>query len=169
MQLVDEENDFAVALLDHVEHILEALLKLTAEFCARDQRAHIQRKHLAVFQVVRHVSAHDAQRKPLRNRGFAHARLTDEHRVVLRLARKDANHAADLVVTPNHGVELLISRELHQILSIFREHVICALRIVGGHRLVAANDLELVDKRFFGDVVAHIELLERIVCFFEQA
>ena len=42
----------------------QALLKLAAEFCAGNQRAHIQREDGAVFQAVRHVAANNALRKP---------------------------------------------------------------------------------------------------------
>ncbi|MPM31857.1 hypothetical protein SDC9_78414 [bioreactor metagenome] len=119
MQLVDEQDNPAVALLDFVKHGLEALFKLAAELCARDQRAHIQRKHLAVFEVIRHVPAHDSQREPFRDGGFANTRLADEHGVVLRFTRQDANHAPDFIVASDDRVELLILGKLNEVLTVF--------------------------------------------------
>ena len=45
VQFVDEQKDVAVALFDFVEHGLEPFLEFAAELGARDQRAHIERKH----------------------------------------------------------------------------------------------------------------------------
>ena len=62
MQLVDEEDDASLALFHLVEDGLQAFLKFTAEFCARDEGAHVEREDDAVLEVFRHVPAHDADR-----------------------------------------------------------------------------------------------------------
>ena len=91
VQLVDEEQDASLRGLDLVQNRLQALLKFAAVFCAGDQRAHIQREDRLVLKRLRHVAAHDALRQPLGDGRLADARLADEHRVVLRLAREDAD------------------------------------------------------------------------------
>jgi len=166
VQLVDEEDDASVALLDLIEHGFQSFFKFAAEFCARDERAHIEREHFAVFQVVRHVAAHDTKGKSLCDRCFADARLTDEHRVVLRLTRENANHAADLIVTPDHGVKFLVARKFHQVLPVLVQHVISILGVVGRHRSVPANDLQLLEKRFFRHFVSRKQFLDWLVCLF---
>ena len=127
MQLVDKQDDPPVALLDFVEHGLEPLFKLAAVLGSRNQRAHIQREHLSVFQVVRHVPAYDSQREPFRDCGLADARLADENGVVLRFTREDADDAADFLVPPDDRVELLILRQLNKVLAVFGQNVISAL------------------------------------------
>ena len=86
VELVDEQDDAAVAGLDVVQHRLEALFKLAAELRARDQRAHVEGEDRLVLEAVRHVAAHNALRKALGDSRLADARLADEHRIVLRFA-----------------------------------------------------------------------------------
>ena len=62
---------------------LQALLKLAAVFCARDQCAHVQAEHGAVLQVLGHIAAHDTLGKALGDGGLTDTRLTDEDGVVL--------------------------------------------------------------------------------------
>jgi hypothetical protein len=107
----------ALALLDLVEHGLEALLELAAVLRAGDERAHVEREHRLVLQPLGHVAAHDALGEALGDRRLADAGLADQHRVVLGLARQDADHAADLLVAADHRVELAGPRQLHQVAS----------------------------------------------------
>ena len=86
MQLIDEEDDAALALADFFEHGLEPFLKFAAVLGAGDQRAHVKRENGFVFQAFRHVAAHNALRQALGDGRLADARLADEHRVVLGLA-----------------------------------------------------------------------------------
>ena len=62
---------------------LQAFLKLAAVFCTRDQCAHVQAEHGAIFQVLGHIAAHDTLGKALGNGSLTDARLTDEDGVVL--------------------------------------------------------------------------------------
>src|SRR5204863_9065739 len=107
VELVDEEDDAALGLLHLVEHRLEALLELAAELRAREQRTHVEREDGAILQPLGHVAAHDALREALDDGGLADARLADEHRVVLRLAREDADDAADLLIAADDRIELV--------------------------------------------------------------
>ena len=83
VQLVDEQDDPAVALLDLLENRLQPFLELAAVLCACDQRAHVQRDQLAILQRGGHVAAHDALGQALCDGGLAHARFTDQAGVVL--------------------------------------------------------------------------------------
>ena len=106
VQLVDEQQDPALGGLDLLQHRLQPLLELAAVLRARDQRAHVEGEDRPVLQPLGHVAADDPLRQPLDDRGLADARVADQHRVVLRLARQDLDHAADLGVAADHRVEL---------------------------------------------------------------
>ncbi len=93
----------------------------------------------AVLQPLRHVAAHDALGQSFDDRRLADARLADQHRVVLGLARQDADHAADLGVAPDDRVELAGARLLHQVDAVFRERFVGRLGLGRGHPLVAAH------------------------------
>ncbi|KAF5029070.1 hypothetical protein DSECCO2_652460 [anaerobic digester metagenome] len=139
MQLVDKQNDPAVAGLDLVEDRLQPLLKLATVFCTRDQRAHIQRKNCLVAQRFRHVATYDALGKPLRNGGFADARLADEAGVILGFARENADDVSDFVVPPNYGIQFVLAGALHQVIAVFFQRFISCLGVVGGDAGIAAN------------------------------
>ena len=139
VELVDEEDDVPIARLDLVQHRLQALLELAAELRARQERAQIEREDAAALQPLRNVTAHDALCEAFDDRGLPHARLPDQNRVVLRLSREDADHAADLGVAPDHRVELARARLRDQIDPELRQRLVRALRIGTGHALVAAH------------------------------
>ena len=97
-------------LLHFLEDRLQPLFKLAAEFGARDQRAHIERDDAPVLQPFGNVAAHDALGQALHDGGLAHARLADQHRIVLGAPRQHLDHAADLLVAADHRVELALAR-----------------------------------------------------------
>src|ERR1700704_6053755 len=111
VQLVDEQHDLA-ARPDLVEDLLQALLELTAILRARNQGAHVERQHALVLQRLGHVAEVDLLREAFGDRRLAYAGLTDEGRVVLRAPAEDLDHALDLGLTPDHGIELIPPREL---------------------------------------------------------
>ena len=77
VQLVDKQNNAAFALFNLRQNGFQSLLKFAAKLRARNQRADIEGKHLAVFQRIGHVALHDTNGQPLCNRGFADARFAD--------------------------------------------------------------------------------------------
>ena len=168
VQLVDEQDDPALALLDLLQHGLEALLKLAAELRARDQRAHVQGEDTPLLEAVGHVAAYDALCQALGDRRLAHARLADEHRVVLRLAREDADDVAHLRVAPDDRVQLALLRQLHQIRAVLLEHVVGRFRAVAGHARVAAHGLQRREKFLFADAEPVQQLLHRAVALLQQ-
>ena len=83
VHFINEENNAPFSCGDLSQHSLQALFKLAAIFCTRNQRAHIQRKQLLVAQALRHVFIDDAQCQTFHNGCLADAGLTDENRIVL--------------------------------------------------------------------------------------
>ena len=106
VQLVDEDDQLALGGSDLPEHGLQPLLELAAVLRAGEQRADVERPHALALQPLRHVAGDDPLREPLDDRGLAHAWIADQHGVVLRPPREHLNHAADLLVAADDGVEL---------------------------------------------------------------
>ena len=88
VHLVDEQDDLARGGGDFVEHGLQPLLELAAEFRARDQRAHVQRHQPLVAQAFGHIAIDDAQRQAFGDGGLADAGLADQHGIVLGAAAR---------------------------------------------------------------------------------
>ena len=139
VQLVYEKDDAAVALLDLLEHGLQPLLEFAAVFGAGDQGAHVEGKDRPVLQAFGHVAAQDALGQPFDDRGLSNARLADEDRVVLGLSRKDPDRAADLLVAPDHRVELALAGLRHEVDAVLLQGLVGRLGVLGRHALVAAD------------------------------
>ena len=98
-----------------LDHGLEPLLEIAAKTGARQQRAHVERENLHVLERGGHVAVMDREREPLGERGLAHARLADEHRIVLAPAQQDMNRALDLVLAPDQRIDLSLCRALGEV------------------------------------------------------
>ena len=61
------------------------------------------------------VAGDDAMGQALDDGGLAHARLADEHGVVLAAAREDLDDALDLLLAPDHRVELARAGSLGEV------------------------------------------------------
>ncbi len=139
MELVDEKNHLSLGVRHFLEHGFEPLLELAAILCAGDERTHVERDDPLVFQTLGDVLPHDPLRQPLDDRGFADARLTNEHRVVLGASGQYLNHTADLVVSADHRIELALPRQLGQIPAVSLERLIGPLGVLARHTLRAAH------------------------------
>ena len=114
VQLVDEEDDVAAGA-DLLQHLLEALLEVAAVTGTRHQRPEVERVELLADEGLGHLTADDVGGEALDDGGLAHARLTDEHGVVLRAARQHLHDALDLFLAPDHRIELLVACELGEV------------------------------------------------------
>ena len=128
VQLVDEEHYLAVGGLDLPEHRLHALLELAAELRAREERADIERDDALVLEPLGHVARDDAPREALGYGGLPDAGLADEHRVVLRPARKHLHYPAYLLVAAYYGIELPLAREVGEIAPVALEGLVLLFR-----------------------------------------
>ena len=139
VQLVDEEDDLALGLLDLLEHGLQPVLELAAVLGARDERAQVEGDQPLVLQRLRHVAGDDALGQALDDGGLAHARLADEHGVVLGAAGEDLDHAAHLVVAADDGIELALARQLGEVAAVLLERLVAVLGVGVVDALVAAD------------------------------
>ena len=107
VQLVDEEDHPALARLDLREHAPSAAPRTRRGTSSRRaaRRCRAPRPGRS-FSPSGTSPATIALREPLGDRGLADTGLADQHRVVLRAAREDLDHAADLLVAADHRIEL---------------------------------------------------------------
>ena len=144
VEFVDEEDGlFGGAHL--VENGLDAFLELAAVFCPGDHQRQVEHDEASAVQELRHVVRGDLPRQSLDDRGLAHARLADEHGIVLRTAAEDLDDAFDLVVTSDDRVELVFLRQRGQVAPerVQRGVIAPVIVVAVGEKLVVAI-LELV-------------------------
>ena len=142
VQLVHEQDDLAARLGDLLQHGLQALLELAAVLGAGQQRADVERDDAAVGQRLRHVLLDDALGEALDDRGLADAGLADQDGVVLGAAGEDLDHAADLVVAPDHRVELALLGLRGEVAAVLLERLEGVLGVLGGDAVRAADLLD---------------------------
>src|SRR5699024_5251937 len=109
VQLIDKGNNLPVGALDFIEDGLEALFEFAAVFRTSNHRAKVQGQQGFALQGFRHVAGDNAAGKAFDDRGFTDARLTDEHGVILRAARKYLHDAADFLITADNRVNLALT------------------------------------------------------------
>ena len=126
------------------QHGFQPLLELAAIFRAGDQRAEVERQQLLVLEALRHVALDDAVRQTLDDRRLADAGLADQHGVVLGAPRQHLDGAPDLLVAPDHRIELALGRGLGEVARVFLERVVSLL---GAGRIGRAALAQLVDRR----------------------
>ena len=159
VQLVDEQNHVPGRRLHLPQDRLQPILELAAILGAGDQRAQVERHHTAATQVLRHVRLHDPQGQPLGDRRLAHARLADEHGVVLGPPRQHLDHAADLGIAADHRIEFALGSPLREVDAVFLESLKLLLRILVRDPRLAAYGLQprqqflLADGRQLEDVL----------------
>ena len=139
VELVYEGDDLTVGVLNFLQHGLQPLFKLAAIFGAGYEGCHIQREELFASQAFGDVAVGYALRQAFHDGCFAHARLADEHGVVLRAAREHLDGAADFLVSADHGIELVLGGEVGEIAGVAAESVKSGLWCGGGHTAAAAN------------------------------
>mmetsp|Transcript_4404 Transcript_4404/g.13970 ORF Transcript_4404/g.13970 Transcript_4404/m.13970 type:complete len:959 (-) Transcript_4404:401-3277(-) len=144
VDLVDEQDHVPRRGRDLVDDRLEPLLELAAVLGAGDEQAHVQRNDRPALERLGHRAAHDALRQALGDGRLADAGLADEARVVLGPPAQDLDRPLDLVVAPDHGVQLARLGQLRQVAAVLVERVRRRLRRPRVDRLVAP---ELVDRR----------------------
>ena len=142
VQLVDEQNDAPFFLRHFLQHRLQALFKFTTVLGARQQARHVEHQHLLVLQRVGHLAGHDALGQAFDDGGLAHARLADQHRVVLAAPLQHLDGAADLVVAADHRVQLALARAFGQVERVFFERLALALAVGAVHGLAAAHGVD---------------------------
>ena len=169
MQLIDEQDGLAFGLADLLQYRLQTLLKFAPVLGTSHQCAHIQTEDPVILQRAGHISPDDPEGKPLCNGGFAHARLTDQNRVVLGLSGQDPDHVPDLLVSADDRIQLVVFCKFHQILPVFFQHVIGTLRVVTGDLGAAPDGLQYGQQLLLRQIVAFQQLCQLALCGLDQS
>ena len=114
MHLIDED-DAVLAGANLLDDLLQPLFKLAAILGAGDQRADVQRQQALARQRLGHLARDDLLRQPLDDGRLANARLANQRRIVLLAARENLDDALDLLLAPDHWVELAHARVCRQV------------------------------------------------------
>ena len=149
MDLVDEEQYLALAGRNLLHDGFQTLLELALVLGACDQRTHVQRVDDLRLQVLGHVAVDDPAGDALGDGGFADAGLAHENRIVLRAPRKDLQHAADLLVTPDDRVEFSRARLLVEVDGILAQRVELLLGGLRIDRRTLAEGADRLDQLLF--------------------
>ena len=151
VELVDEEDNLAVRVDDLLQHCLQPIFELASVLRAGDEGTHVQADDPPVLESFGDVAPHDALGEPFDDRGFPNARLADEHRVVLRAPRQDLDHTADLFVTADHRIQLVLAGIVGQVASVALECLVFPLGVLVGDPLGPADRGERVENPVPGD------------------
>ena len=149
VDLVDEEQYLALAGRNLLHDGFQTLLELALILGACDQRTHVQRVDDLRLQVLGHVAVDDPAGDALGDGGFADAGLAHENRIVLRAPRKDLQHAADLLVTPDDRVEFSRARLLVEVDGILAQRVELLLGGLRIDRRTLAEGADRLDQLLF--------------------
>ena len=166
VDFVDEGDDLPVRILDLIEHGLEAFLEFAAILRSGDHGAQIKADEFLVAQRARYIPGNDALGETFDDGGFADARLTDQHRVVLGAAGQDLDDTADFLITADHRVELAFLRGGGQVGRILFERLVIAFRVRAGHVGATSNLRQRFAQGFRGHSVGFEDVrgLVRFAC-----
>ena len=153
MQLINKQDDLALALSHFLQNGFQTFLKLAPIFCSRHQSSHIQRKNLFILQTLRDIPPDNTLCQTFHNGGLTYAGLSDQNRIILRLSGQDADHVADFRITADHRIHFLISGLLHQVFAILIQRIVSNLRIVCRYPLIAPDCGKRLQKTLFCDAV----------------
>ena len=121
VQLVDEQDDVAPGA-DLLQHLLQALFEVAPVAGPGHQGAEVQGVQLLAPQGLGHVAGDDALGQALDDGRLAHARLADEHRVVLGAPGQHLHDPLDLALAADHRVELVLPGQLGEVAAELVQH-----------------------------------------------
>src|SRR5207244_12543112 len=113
----------------------EPFLDLAAELGAGNHRAKVERHEALVLETLGDVAVDDALRESLDDRRLADAGLADEYRIVLGAARQHLDHAANLFVSADDGIEPPFLRRLGEVARVALERLVLILGILILHAM----------------------------------
>ena len=141
VQLVDKSNYLPFGGFDFFQHRLEAFLELAAVLGPGHHRGQVQGNQMLVFQGIRDVSGHDTLGQALYHGSFSHPGFTDQNRVILGASAQYLDYAANLLVTPNHRVQLPVHGALRQVVTVLLQGFESGLGVRRSHLRSAAGFL----------------------------
>ena len=163
VDLVDERDDLTGGVGDLLQHGLQPLLELTAVLRAGQHRADVETDQSLVLQALGYVAIGDAAGQAFHDGGLAHARLADEHRVVLGATRQHLDDPTDLVVAPDDRVDLAVAGALGEVLPVLLQRCEVLFRVLAGDPVAAAHFLERLQQLFAADAEASVHGQQQVL------
>ena len=114
MHLVNKQDN-VVSFGGLLDHVLEALLELTAILGTRNETRQVERPDILVHEVLGHVASCNLLSQTLDDGRLAHAGVAQDKRIVLGATRKDLHHTLDFLFATNYRVELAVARLLRKV------------------------------------------------------
>ena len=122
MELVDEQDEVRIRL-GLFDDGFQAFLEIAPVLGAGHHRGDVQRDDPLLGEDGGDVPGGDPQGDPFHDGGLAHARLSDEHRVVLLAASEDFDDAGDLGVASDDRVQFPFPGGLGEVVAeLFHVH-----------------------------------------------
>src|SRR5262249_25164196 len=121
VELVEEEHH-VLGLADLLHDRLSPLLELAAILCAGCEGAQVALEEPVLGGATGDPMPHDALGQSLDDGGLPHSGLADEDGIVLRPSGEDLDHALDLGLAADDGIELALAGELGQVTGELVEH-----------------------------------------------
>mmetsp|Transcript_31284 Transcript_31284/g.91611 ORF Transcript_31284/g.91611 Transcript_31284/m.91611 type:complete len:270 (-) Transcript_31284:780-1589(-) len=129
VHLVNEENNFSLAFGDLLQNTLESLLELAPHGRSGHQSSEVEPDQTARrLHAVGNITIEHTLGNAFGNSRLAHARIANENRVVFRSSRQNLNGAADLIVTPNHRIQLALPSTFREVNAILVQGIVHVLR-----------------------------------------
>jgi hypothetical protein len=151
VDLVDEDDGLAFVLRDFLQHAFSRSSNSPRYLAPASSKAMSSTSTRLFFSDLGHLAVDDALRQAFDDRRLAHARLADQHRVVLGAALQHLDRAADLVVAADHRVELAKAGALGQVERVLLQRLALALGLGAVHLLATAHRLDGTFQRLAGD------------------
>src|ERR1700675_2845849 len=114
MQLVNKD-DGILRLHQFLQDGLEALFELTTILSSSNDQGKIEREYSLVREKRRNLAVGNSLRQTFDNGRLAYPRLADQYRIVFGSPAQNLDHALQLAVTADQGIELSIHRRLRKI------------------------------------------------------
>mmetsp|Transcript_13434 Transcript_13434/g.31042 ORF Transcript_13434/g.31042 Transcript_13434/m.31042 type:complete len:387 (-) Transcript_13434:79-1239(-) len=124
VHLVDENDDFSVAVLNFLQNGLETLFELSTHAGSGHQCRQVESNQFASLQSIGDVARNHALGDALGNRGLSDTGITNQDGVVLGTATQDLDGTADFIVTADDGIELAVFRFFGKVDTVFQKGVV---------------------------------------------
>ena len=146
VHLVDKHDKLPFCFSDFLENCLQSLFEFAAELCASDERAEVEGEESLIAERFGDVTVHDALRESFRDCSLADTRLTDENGIILRSARKNLNHAANLFVPADDRIEFSLAGCIGEVASVTLKRLILIFGVLIRNAMTAADLLERLEE-----------------------
>ena len=148
VELIDEGDDLSIGVFDLLEDGLQPLLKFAAILRASNHRRQVERHDRLILERLGDITFDDPIRESLDDGGLTNARFADQNWVVLRSTAEHLDHAADLVITADYGIELLCSGRCGEVTGVLLEALILVFGVLRGHAMRAADLAQRLNNLF---------------------